>query len=112
MRVVVAEDGVLLREGYVRLLGEAGLQVVGAVGDAEALLAVVAEDRPDVATIRMPPTYTMRGCAPPRRCSTRNPPTAVLVLSQSVESGAAVRLLGDGRAERGLPPQGARRRGR
>ncbi len=99
MRVVVAEDGVLLREGIVRLLREAGLQVVGAVGDAEALLAVVAEDRPDVAIvdIRMPPTHTDEGLRAAETLLDADPPTAVLVLSQSVESAHAVRLLGDGR---------------
>lgn len=99
MRVVVAEDSVLLREGIVRLLREGGLEVIGAVGDADALLAVVASDHPDVAVIdiRMPPTHTDEGLRAAETLLDADAPTAVLILSQSVESTHAVRLLGDGR---------------
>lgn len=99
MRVVVAEDSVLLREGIVRLLRDGGLEVVGAVGDAEALLAMVANDHPDVAVIdiRMPPTHTDEGLRAAETLLDADVPTAVLILSQSVESTHAVRLLGDGR---------------
>ncbi|MDT7633791.1 MAG: hypothetical protein QOI50_5721, partial [Pseudonocardiales bacterium] len=63
MRVVLAEDSVLLREGLIRLIEEAGCQVVAAVGDGPALVAAVAEHAPDVSVvdIRMPPTHTTEG---------------------------------------------------
>jgi len=63
MRVVIAEDSVLLREGLSRLLAESGLDVVAAVGDGESALRVVEEHRPDVAVldVRMPPTHTDEG---------------------------------------------------
>ena len=69
MRIVIAEDIVLLREGLAGLLEDAGHEVVARVGDANSLLAVVAEHEPDLAVVdvRMPPDYATRGCAPPRR---------------------------------------------
>lgn len=99
MRVVVAEDVVLLREGIVRVLRDGGLEVVGAVGDAQALLDLVARERPDVAIvdIRMPPTNTDEGLVAAEVLLASEPPTGVLVLSQAVESAHAVRLLGGGR---------------
>jgi DNA-binding NarL/FixJ family response regulator len=99
MRVVIAEDSVLLREGLVRVMRDAGIEVTAAVGDAEALLAAVGATRPDLAIvdIRMPPTHTDEGLVAAETLLSADPPTAVLVLSQSVEPAHAVRLLGDGR---------------
>ena len=99
MRVVLAEDSVLLREGLVRLLEEAGTEVVAAVGDGESLVRVVAELRPDVAVVdvRMPPTHTDEGLRAAVSARAAAPGTAVLVLSQYVEVAYADELLADGR---------------
>jgi DNA-binding NarL/FixJ family response regulator/class 3 adenylate cyclase len=96
-RVVIAEDTVLLREGVVRLLGEAGFEVVGQSGTAEDLLRHVAMHKPDVAIvdIRMPPTHTDEGLRAAREIRERFPDTGVLVLSQYVESGYALDLLSE-----------------
>ena len=101
MRVVVADDSVLLREGLTRLLAEAGFEVAGQAGDAEGLMAVVKAERPDVAIvdIRMPPTHTDEGLRAARELRARYPALAVLVLSQYVRPSYAVELLQDG-AER------------
>ena len=98
MRIVIAEDTVLLREGLAGLLEDAGHEVVARVGDAEALLAVVAEHEPDLAVVdvRMPPDYEdegMRAAADIRRA---HPGTAVLVLSQHVETRHALELVSAG----------------
>jgi DNA-binding NarL/FixJ family response regulator len=97
VRVVVAEDVMLTREGITRLLGEAGVEVVGAAEDAEALLRLVAEHEPDAAIvdIRMPPTHTDEGVVAAQRIRAEHPGTGVLVLSQYVEAGYAIRLLED-----------------
>ncbi|BCJ75464.1 DNA-binding response regulator [Catellatospora sp. IY07-71] len=99
MRVVVAEDSVLLREGIVRLLAESGHEVVAAVGDGPALVAAVAEHAPDVAIVdvRMPPTHTDEGLRAAVRARRDAPGTRVLVLSQYVELAYADELLADGR---------------
>lgn len=99
MRVVIAEDAALLREGIVRILREAGLEVVAAVADADDLLRVVATEDPDVAVIdiRMPPTHTDEGIRAAESILASERSTGVLVLSQALEPGLAVRLLGDGR---------------
>ena len=99
MRVVVAEDAVLLREGIGRLLRDAGFDVVGLVGDGRSLLDVAARERPDLAIvdIRMPPGFSDEGLVAAESLLQSDPPTRVLVLSQAVEAGHAVRLLGDGR---------------
>jgi DNA-binding NarL/FixJ family response regulator len=99
VRVVIAEDVVLLREGIVRLLRDAGVKVVGAVGDGVALLEAVDRTAPDLAIvdIRMPPTHTDEGLVAAETLRSASPPTSVLVLAQAVESAHAVRLLGDGR---------------
>ncbi|MEV4411874.1 response regulator transcription factor [Catellatospora sp. NPDC049609] len=99
MRVVVAEDSVLLREGIVRLLAEAGHEVVAAVGDGPALVAAVAEHTPDAAVVdvRMPPTHTDEGLRAAVRVRRDTPGTRVLVLSQYVELAYADELLADGR---------------
>ena len=95
MRVVIAEDSVLLREGLARLLGEAGFEVVDAVDDAERLLRSVGEHEPDVvvADVRMPPTHTDEGLKAALVIRRRWPRTAVLVLSQYVEERYATELL-------------------
>ncbi len=97
MRVVVAEDVMLTREGITRLLGEAGVEVVGAAENAEALLRLVAEHEPDAAIvdIRMPPTHSDEGVVAAQRIRAEHPGTGVLVLSQYVEAGYAIRLLED-----------------
>jgi len=89
---------VLLREGLVRLLTEAGFEVAGQAGDAEELLAVVERERPDVAIvdIRMPPTHTDEGLRAARELRIRHPGMGILVLSQYVRLGYAVELLQDG----------------
>jgi DNA-binding NarL/FixJ family response regulator len=97
MRVVVAEDSVLLREGIVRLLSEAGFEVVGQAGDAEDLVRKVSAHKPDVAVvdIRMPPTGTDDGLRAALEIRDALPGTGVLVLSQYVEEGYALDLVGD-----------------
>jgi DNA-binding NarL/FixJ family response regulator len=87
IRVVIAEDSVLLRAGLTRLLAEAGEEVVGAVGDAEALLDVIERQQPELAVVdvRMPPTHTDEGIVAAVRIRENHPETAVLVLSQYVE---------------------------
>ena len=97
MRVVVAEDSVLLREGIVRLLEDHGFEVVGQAGDAEDLVRKVSAHKPDVAVvdIRMPPTNTDDGLRAALEIRRRLPATGVLVLSQYVEEGYALELVGD-----------------
>jgi DNA-binding NarL/FixJ family response regulator len=97
MRVVVAEDSVLLREGIVRLLEDAGHEVVGQAGDAEDLVRKVSAHKPDVAVvdIRMPPTGTDDGLRAALEIRERLPSTGVLLLSQYVEEGYALELVGD-----------------
>jgi len=86
MRVVVAEDVMLTREGIVHLLGDAGIEVAGAADDADGLLRLVQEQRPDVAItdIRMPPTHTDEGLAAAARIRSEFPATGVLVLRSGV----------------------------
>ena len=98
VRIVIADDTVLLREGVAGLLEDAGHTVVARVGDAEALLSVVAEHEPDLAIVdvRMPPTYEDEGMRAAAEIRQRRPETAVLVLSQHVESNHAVELVGSG----------------
>lgn len=95
MRVVIAEDSVLLRDGLVRLLTSTGFEVAAAVGDADALLDAVGTHRPDVAVVdvRMPPTYRDEGLRAALALRRRWPETAVLVLSQYVEERYATELL-------------------
>jgi DNA-binding NarL/FixJ family response regulator/class 3 adenylate cyclase len=101
LRVVIADDAVLFREGVARLLGDAGFDVVDQAADAERLLRVVREARPDVVVtdIRMPPTHTTEGLDAARQIRSERPGVGVLVLSQYVETRHAVELLeesGDG----------------
>jgi len=95
MRVVVAEDAAVFREGLVRLLEDRGHQVCAAVADGEALLAAVAGHRPDVAVvdIRMPPTHTDEGLRAALALRADHPGTGVLVFSQYIETRYAARLL-------------------
>jgi DNA-binding NarL/FixJ family response regulator len=95
MRVVIAEDSVLLRAGLVKLLDTAGIEVAAAVGDAESLLAAVAEHLPDViiADVRMPPSHTDEGVRAALVVRRQWPSVAVLLLSQYVEERYAADLL-------------------
>ncbi|MGM1064276.1 response regulator transcription factor [Saccharothrix sp. Mg75] len=95
MRVILAEDSALLREGLVRLLAEEGHEVPAAVGTAAELVAAVAEHRPDVVVtdVRMPPTNTDEGMRAALEIRERFPGVGVLVLSQYVEQRYAVDLL-------------------
>jgi DNA-binding NarL/FixJ family response regulator len=95
MRVVVAEDSALLRDGLVHLLRRHGHEVVAAVADAEALISAVAEHRPEVAVVdvRMPPTHTDDGLRAALALRRDHPDVAVLVLSQYIETRYATQLL-------------------
>jgi DNA-binding NarL/FixJ family response regulator len=95
MRVVIADDAALLREGLAHLLRESGIEVVDQVADGDALLTSVRDRRPDVALvdIRMPPTYTDEGLRAAHVIRSRYPETAVLVLSQYLEPAYALRLV-------------------
>jgi DNA-binding NarL/FixJ family response regulator len=95
MRVVIAEDEALLREGLVRLLHEAGIQVVGQADTPDRLLALVARHQPDVAIvdIKMPPTHSEEGIVAAQAIRQQHPSVAVLVLSHYLESRYAMRLL-------------------
>ena len=95
MRVVIADDTMLIREGTARLLEEAGFEIAGKVDDAHKLLRAVALDHPDVAIvdIKMPPTYTDEGLVAAEQIRACHPQVGVLVLSQYLESRYATRLL-------------------
>jgi DNA-binding NarL/FixJ family response regulator len=95
MRVIVAEDLMLTREGIVRLLAEAGIEVVAQAADAESVVSLVATERPDavVLDIRMPPTHTDEGIVAAARIRDGFPGVGVLVLSQYLESAWALRLV-------------------
>jgi DNA-binding NarL/FixJ family response regulator/class 3 adenylate cyclase len=97
MRVVVAEDSVLLREGIARLLEDAGLEVVGQAGTADELMLKVRSYKPDVAVvdIRMPPTQTDEGLRAAKEIREKHPETCVLVLSQYLEPAYALELLSE-----------------
>jgi DNA-binding NarL/FixJ family response regulator len=98
VRVVLADDSVIVREGLARLLTEAGFEVVGQAADARQLLGEVERHRPDIALvdIRMPPTHTDEGIAAARTIRERWPEIGILVLSQHVQPGYAIELLSDG----------------
>jgi DNA-binding NarL/FixJ family response regulator len=97
VRIVIADDAPLIREGVARLLTEAGLEVVAQVGDADALVTSVRDKRPDVALvdIRMPPTHTDEGLHAAQQIRTHYPETAVVVLSQHLEAAYALRLIAE-----------------
>jgi DNA-binding NarL/FixJ family response regulator len=97
VRAVIVEDSVLLREGVARVLGEAGVEVVGTCETAEQLLVQVATHQPDIAIvdIRLPPTHSDEGMQAAVEIRARHPEVGVLVLSQYVEVGLAMKLLAD-----------------
>jgi DNA-binding NarL/FixJ family response regulator len=97
VRVVLAEDSVLLREGLARLLEDSGFEVAGQSGDGEDLMRKVGAHKPDVAVIdvRMPPTHTDEGLRAAHRIRSEHPGVGVLVLSQYVEEAYALELLSE-----------------
>jgi DNA-binding NarL/FixJ family response regulator len=97
VRIAIAEDGVLLREGLTRLLGEAGIDVVAQCGDADDLLLKVRGNSLDavIVDIRLPPTHSDEGLRAAIEIRERHPSVGVLVLSQYVELGLAMKLLAD-----------------
>jgi DNA-binding NarL/FixJ family response regulator len=101
VRVILADDAAMIRQGLARLLAEQGVDVVAQAGDAEALLAAVRRDPPDavVVDIRMPPTFTSEGLEAAQAIREGHPSVAVLVLSQHVDAAYAMKLL-DERSER------------
>jgi DNA-binding NarL/FixJ family response regulator len=103
VRVVLADDAAVLREGLARVLAGAGVEVVAQAGTADELLEAVDALRPDVAVvdIRMPPTGTDEGLVAAERIAERHPETGVLVLSQHVDPAYALRLLESGRGRTG-----------
>jgi len=98
VRVVVADDNLLIREGLAALLREAGMDVVGKCASADDLLLKVRSYKPDVAVVdvRMPPTNTDEGLQAAREIRSRHPETGVLILSQYLEVSLAMRLLAEG----------------
>jgi DNA-binding NarL/FixJ family response regulator len=99
VRVVIAEDLALLRDGLTRLLRDNGFDVVAAVEDGTALVTIVLLERPDVAIvdIRLPPTFRDEGVRAALTLRERSPETGVLIVSQYVEQAYATELLADGR---------------
>lgn len=97
MRIVIADDSLLIREGVGLLLADAGFEVVDTAADADELLRIVARHEPRVAVVdvRMPPTHTDEGIRAARQIRSRHPGTGVLVLSQHVEEAYAMDLLGE-----------------
>jgi DNA-binding NarL/FixJ family response regulator len=95
MRVAIVDDHVLLREGLARLLAEAGMEVVASEGDIDSFLRATSTSRPDIAVIdiRLPPTFTDEGLRAADLIRGRDPGTAILVLSQYLDAGYALRLL-------------------
>jgi DNA-binding NarL/FixJ family response regulator len=95
VRVAIVDDQVLLREGLARLLAEAGMEVVASAGDVDGFLRAAATAKPEVAIIdiRLPPTFTDEGLRAADLLRTRHPGTAILVLSQYLDAGYALRLL-------------------
>jgi DNA-binding NarL/FixJ family response regulator len=98
MRVVIAEDQALLREGLARLFRDGGHHIVATLGDADELLATVERERPDlvVIDIRMPPTYSDEGARAARTIKQQHPSVGVLLLSQHIETAHAVDLVTQG----------------
>jgi DNA-binding NarL/FixJ family response regulator len=98
VRIVVAEDSVLFREGLTRLLAEAGHEVTAAVGDAGSLMAVVQAQRPDLAIVdvRMPPTMSDDGAQAAQQLRAELPDLPILLLSQHIETRHAVGLVASG----------------
>ena len=101
MRVILADDAVVIRQGLARLLAEEGVEIAGQVGDADALLAAVDARPPDavIVDIRMPPTFSSEGLDAAQAIRERHPAVGVLLLSQHVDAAYAMKLV-DERAER------------
>jgi len=99
VRVIVADDAILVRQGIARLLEDAGFEIVAQLTDAVGLLSRVEAQRPDIVIIdiRMPPTHTTEGLKAALDVKSMHPSIGVLVLSQHLESRYAMKLLGDGR---------------
>jgi DNA-binding NarL/FixJ family response regulator len=99
LRVAIADDDVLLRQGLAALLREGGYDVIGQAGDADGLIELVRSERPDIAIvdIRMPPTHTTEGLEAARTIREELPQVAILVLSAHIEVEHAMDLLGAGR---------------
>jgi DNA-binding NarL/FixJ family response regulator len=97
LRLILADDAVLIREGLAQLLTTAGFEVVGQAGNVEELLALVAERQPDVAVvdIRMPPTHTDEGLQAAHQIRRGHPAVGVLILSQYVDSSYSLQLLAE-----------------
>ena len=97
MRVVIADDNLLVRKGIAALLADSGIEVAAEADDAEALLRAVDEHAPDVAIvdIRMPPTHTEEGLIAAQAIRERHPAVAIVVLSSHVEHGVATRVLAE-----------------
>jgi DNA-binding NarL/FixJ family response regulator len=95
VRVVIADDNLLMREGISSLLRRAGIEVVGEAGDAKELLRVVDEQTPDatIVDVRMPPTHTDEGLRAAHAIRARYPGMGIVILSQTVEAGTALQLL-------------------
>ena len=95
MRVVIADDSILMREGIATLLRRADIDVAAQASSAEELLREVSEHEPDVAIIdiRMPPTFTDEGLRAAHEIRARHPAMGIVILSQHVETGTATRLL-------------------
>jgi DNA-binding NarL/FixJ family response regulator len=98
VRVVIAEDAVMLREGLIRLLADEGIETVATAGDGSGLVGIVEEHRPDLAVVdvRMPPSFTDEGLRAALEARRRVPGTPILVFSQYVEERYATELIGDG----------------
>jgi DNA-binding NarL/FixJ family response regulator len=97
VRVVIADDSILVREGIASILARAGIDVAAQAGDADELLSAVDEHRPDVAIVdvRMPPTQTDEGLRAAHEIRARHPQIGIVILSQHVEVGIATRLLAE-----------------
>jgi DNA-binding NarL/FixJ family response regulator len=95
VRVVIADDNLLMREGIAALVRRAGLEVVGEAGEADTLLQIVDEQRPDatIVDVRMPPTHTDEGLRAAQAIRARHPRMGIVILSQSVETGTALQIL-------------------
>ena len=98
MRLIVADDSLLFREGLVRVLADAGFEIVGQTGDTESILQLVSDREPDVVIvdIRMPPTQTIEGLVAAERIRALHPTVGVVLLSHHVETHHATRLLAAG----------------
>jgi DNA-binding NarL/FixJ family response regulator len=97
MRIVIADDNLLMREGITSLVRRVGIDVVAEADDADALLRAVAEHTPDAAIVdvRMPPAHTDEGLRAAQEIRARHPGTGIVILSQTVEAGTALRILAE-----------------